>query len=261
MPTEQIAFELDSNLDGIGMPPSLIMDLGTQYGKVAKIEFSENTFIADRLIPIPHSKHASNKLYISEAFKKQLELNESGTSYCTIIEPEFVQKVKIKEISEESVSDLSPVIKPIADKSVIYLNMLLRHDNNKIYKVIELPGKRKTGIITEKTKFDIQTPPKKDDDSKGDDNTQKTNDDTEYTSFSTSDFSNDSTSGLENRPSLDGGPISFENLNKLKGIDHVIHRVMTEVIAPFFDGLKNPNETNKVGACLLYGPPGCGKTV
>lgn len=257
MPTGQIAFELAPDLEGIGMPPNLIMNYGTQYGKIAKIELSENTFIADRLVPVPYSKHASNKVYISQAFEKQLELDTSRISYCTIIEPDFVQQITIKEINEESLLDFSPVIKPISDKSVVYQGMFLRHKNNKIYQVIELPDKKEIGILTGGTKLDIQAPP---DSSEEDNKTDQTNDDKGPSSFSLSEFSNDSTSGLEYTSSTGNHPTTFGNLNKLKGIDHVIKRLMMEVILPFQDVLDDPNSKHKIGACMFYGPPGCGKT-
>lgn len=85
MAEQQLTFEYNHAIEGIGLPPNLILTLGTEYGAIACIYFDEDTLIAARIEPIPYELHGSNRVFVGKNYQALIDKDEHSPCILNIV--------------------------------------------------------------------------------------------------------------------------------------------------------------------------------
>lgn len=247
---QSLQVEYDKKMYGIGLPPTLVLNMDTGYGKIIAIDRpAPAQSLSARIVPVPATYHDRSVVVLPQQWEKLYEIEEKRL-VCKLIEPDFCKNIKLKTIPTEEENELPAVGEIIADKSIVFEGKFVR-ESNSIFKIESLDSDNSHAIATNRTSLEI-IPLESDPDTEnekysvGSDKRQLDSPETNTK------FAGDFTSAEQ---------ISYKNLNKVKGIDDAIRRIKEEVIYPFAQILTGKTSNPKpLGGVMLYGPPGCGKT-
>lgn len=241
--------EFDTLTRGIGLPPSIVLRLGTRYGKVIQIKRPKSKqSLSGRIVSVPAKYHDQSVVVLPQNWKKMYDIKEDRLA-CKLIEPNFCKRVTLREVPRKEANKLPALGEVMTDKSVIHVGKYVREDND-IYKVESIDDKKDEAIIPHRT---LITPAPAD--GSKPDKSDKYEAKTDQRQLGAQNNSPGSQGGFTT-----AGNGSYKRLNQLKGIDQAIRRIKDEVIFPFKQILAGKGQNPDPQSAILHGPPGCGKS-
>lgn len=294
---ELLSIEYIANIDGFGLPPTLLKVLGISYGKIVKIELEDGSELIHRARPVPFTFHDKSCIVLPEEWKELYNIT-GDRAIVQKLEPSLIKKVKFKLVESDDEDEFPHISDTLADKKTVFVGQYFRKSNYLI-KLEKISENLSYGILSRKTIIDLPDPPEDDSDDYGEpeidsppeeqtsksgktDNKSDTVDSPwEFTPVDhpiiiPPDFSTEPPNSppilddvLDEEvqpvlPTQTGSNIfdpRFPNLSRIKGIDEEIEQLKEDVILPFTENLTSYSTKGvNIGGTLLYGPPGCGKT-